>query len=752
MKQFRTHCFAILVCMPCFWAPAPAAAQVANTVTRIDTNPAGANFYVDGVAYNGATTAVWPIHSSHTLSVPLGNTDITQNGVLTQFNGWTWTGGGSSGLVTLVVTADPTITEYTANFAVSYSLTVDCSSASGSVYANGAALPCGQVVYYAANSVIPFTAVPAPGYLFAGWVPRANQVIQGPSDVVTFSAPTQITPMFQAGLQANVLTNPSGLRMLVDGADVLTPYQAEWGAGSVHNIYPESPQQDIVGNWWVCTPSTCAVSSYTVPNSSLPITLTSTFVPGVPMGFYTSPAGLGLTVDNRNNWTSYSFIWGVGETHTVSAAPQQTDSQGHVWAFSGWSNGGAATQSITVPASAVPAGIKFVATYTPMAHLIVTSAVAGLSVMVNGSACAMPCDQVFATGTQVDVSAPLSVPVGSGSRQDFLGWSNGAGPGDLVLTLGSDPVTVAANYHLMNYLAASSNPPGGVNWSMQPASPDGYYDSATSVNVSVTAQQGYKFRMWTGDLNGGVPSGTLAMSVPRSIQAILDKVPYIPPSAVTNGAGGTAGSGVAPGSVISIYGLNLASGTVVGPSSPLSQTLGGVTVKIGSRLLPLFFVSSTQLNAQLPADFTLGQQTVTVSAPGQPDVQASFTIVQDAPGLFSQPVNGQAMAVAFHADGSAITAGSPAQQGETVTLYGTGFGPTAPARPEGLPVAAALPLSDPAAVQLGGAGFAAQRAFAVPGAIGVDAIQFVLGTGAANGQLTVTVNGQPSNTVVLPMQ
>jgi uncharacterized protein (TIGR03437 family) len=441
----------------------------------------------------------------------------------------------------------------------------------------------------------------------------------------------------------------------------------------------------------------------------------------------------------------------VGDTHTVSAPAQQTDAQGRIWAFSGWSNGGAATQSITVPQTA--GGVKYVATYTPMGHLTVTSPIAGMSVSVNGNTCATPCDVIQAPGTQLDVSAPASIAVNSVSRQDLLGWSNGAGPGDLLLTLGTDPVTVSPNYHLMNYLATASNPAGGANWAMQPASPDGYYDAATTVNVNVTAQPGFKFRSWSGDLSGVSPAAAVAMNAPHAIQANLDKVPYVPPSAVANAAGGLAGSGVAPGSVISIFGLNLTPGTVVGPSDTLSQSLGGATVRIGTRLLPLFFVSPSQINAQLPADFAPGPQTLTVSAAGQPDVQANFTIVPDAPGLFGQALNAQTMAIAFHADGTPITAASPAQQGETITIYGTGFGASTPARPEGLPVPSSpqFALTDTASIAIDGATFTPQSAFALPGTIGVDVFQFVLGSGVSAGQLTVTVNGQQSNTVTLPL-
>jgi uncharacterized protein (TIGR03437 family) len=757
MMQRRARWIAISALIQCLWALAPAEAQVMNAVFRIDSTPAGGPIIVDGVYYAGSATVIWPAYSQHTLSVPGGMQNLGQSNTQALFSNWEWAAGTStSSQSTLVITADPLITEYTAVYTVAYQLNIDCNNITGSVSVVGATIGCGKN-YLASGSVLTITAVPAAGYIFTGWVSGQNQSIQGTTDVVTLNGPTQVTPIFQTAAQMNLVTVPAGLHLLVDQANVTTPYQAQWGNGTVHSVGPVSPQMDASGNWWTFSSwsdGLAANHTVTMPNSSMPATLTATFIPAVTVSFVTAPGGLSLTIDGRSNWTSYTFLWGVGETHTISAPVRQADAQGNMWAFSSWSDNGAASHSITVPQSAVPSGMKFAATYTPLGQLTVTSAMAGLTVTVNGTACPTPCTEVLAPGTQVDVSAPLSLAVSALSREDLLGWSTGAGPGDLVLTMGSGSMTVSANYHLLNYLATSSTPAGGVSWSIVPASPDGYYDSQTTIAVTVTPLAGYKFIAWSGDLSGSSPSGTLAMNVPRSIQAILGKVPYLSPNGVINGAGGSAGGGVAPGSVISIFGANLASGIAIAPSGQLPQTLGGLTVTVAGRLLPLFFVSVSQINAQLPADFTPGTQTITVSGTGQPDVETGFTIVQDAPGLYQQTVNGQAMAIALHADGSAVTTDKPAQPGETITVYGTGFGPTTPARPEGLPVASTPPvvMKDAATVQLGGATFAMLNGFAVPGMVGVDAVQFVVGTGAANGQLSLTINGQQSNTVQLPVQ
>jgi uncharacterized protein (TIGR03437 family) len=153
----------------------------------------------------------------------------------------------------------------------------------------------------------------------------------------------------------------------------------------------------------------------------------------------------------------------------------------------------------------------------------------------------------------------------------------------------------------------------------------------------------------------------------------------------------------------------------------------------------------------------LGPSGLVVTTPEQAQVTANFTIAQDAPGLFALISNNKAYALVFHQNGTLVTEASPAKAGEALTVYGTGFGPTTPARPEGLPVPASpsFVVTDPASVQVGTASFAAQSAYAFPGAVGIDVVKFTLGSGTPSGgdfQLTVTINKVVSNTVLLPIQ
>ena len=769
MTRFASEFLRIsIVIMICVALAPPCPGQNLGAATRITTVPPGLTFSVDGQVFQNAASAVWPSGSKHTLQIltPAQYQGKTQF----VFKDWEFSGaifGGNP----MIITADPAIPEYDAVFTTQYDLSlvfytcgdpVSCQFSPGVIYVGTTAYNSDQEIWTGAGGTVTLLAFPNPGYVFAGWLAGPNQVTQGFQDTVTLNAPVSVYPMFQTARQINLATVPAGLEVLADRSPVPTPTTMEWGWDSTHSVGTISPQLDQTGHWWVFSSWSdggAANHAYKVAGIIAADTLIETFAPAATVTLSTSPAGLSLTVDGKSNWPGMNFIWGEGETHNLQAPAQQTDSQGRIWAFASWSNGGPAAQSFTVPAGASGTSVRLAATYTPVGHLTVTSSMPSLTVTVDGANCSTPCDIQRPVGTQVRVSAPPSVPLGDGTRVDLSGWSGSAPApaGDWVGGLNGDPVAISANYQTMNRLATAASPAGSASWSVQPGSPDGYYASQTTVNVSVTAQPGYRFHGWSGDLSVTVPSGGVTMNAPRTVAALFDAVPYIAPTGVQNGAGSTPQTGVAPGSVISIFGSNLASAVATGPDSPLAQTLSGTVVQAANRLLPLFFVSPGQINAELPADFAEGAGTLTVSAQGQPDVHASFTVVRNAPGLFQQAVGGQSFAVALHEDGSAVTTDSPARRGELLTVYGTGLGPTNPMRPVGFAVPQTPPfvLLDAASVLVGDAVIPAENAFAEPGSVAVDAVQFRLGDSAptaTNAPLRVSINGQQSNTALLPVQ
>jgi len=128
---------------------------------------------------------------------------------------------------------------------------------------------------------------------------------------------------------------------------------------------------------------------------------------------------------------------------------------------------------------------------------------------------------------------------------------------------------------------------------------------------------------------------------------------------VSNGGISNAANGitpVTPGSLVSIYGTNLAAGLAQADSIPLSTSLNGVSVTFNGVQAPLLFVSGGQINAQLPwnvlSGATTGSANVVVTRNGSPSAAQTFQVGPFSPGIFA--INN--IAVAINPDGSIAAA------------------------------------------------------------------------------------------------
>lgn len=152
----------------------------------------------------------------------------------------------------------------------------------------------------------------------------------------------------------------------------------------------------------------------------------------------------------------------------------------------------------------------------------------------------------------------------------------------------------------------------------------------------------------------------------------------------------------APGSWVEIYGSNLApdsrpwaASDFTGTTAPTS--LDGVSVTIAGQKASVAYISSGQVNAQLPSGIAAGTQQITVTNGSTSSPAVNFTVNATEPGLLaptSFQVGGNQYAVALLTDGityvlpvGAIAGlnSRPAHPGETIVLYGVGFGPVTPA-------------------------------------------------------------------------
>lgn len=93
-------------------------------------------------------------------------------------------------------------------------------------------------------------------------------------------------------------------------------------------------------------------------------------------------------------------------------------------------------------------------------------------------------------------------------------------------------------------------------------------------------------------------------------------------------------------SIGSVYGRNLAFRTESAPSVPLSTTLGGVTLQVVdnqgvSRFAPLYYVSSAQINFEVPAGTVSGVAKVNVLNGTGATISGTAQIQNVAPALFT---------------------------------------------------------------------------------------------------------------------
>jgi uncharacterized protein (TIGR03437 family) len=745
----------------------PNRAQVpAGGAVRIRTAPEPVPYTVDGQGMLGPASFNWPAGTKHTLYAAPVDESVTRRGIRYTFAGWKI---GSQVLREgnpVTITSDPAIGEIVGEYAVEYGLqvtVVTCDgspcAAPGKVYANGAMLTETTTVWTSPGGLVQLQAVPNPGFVFAGWTStNRGQVVQGFLNNVTVSEPMAITPMFQPARPIQFETLPEKLQIIADRAPVYTPVTLDWGWGSTHSLAVPSPQQSLAdGLWYVFSGwehGGPATQSYKVENGIAAATVVARFSPAMKVTLGTAPPGLKLRVDGREGQPPYNPVWGLGESHQVEAPLQQTDAQGRVWAFDGWSDGQPAARSFTVPAADPALGARIVASYKQLGRVTVSSNLSGVTAVVDGVECRLPCTVDRPLGASVRVSAPAVIPLGDASRAQFDRWSDGS-TGVANLTAAAEPVALAASYRTLHRLVVASEPADGAACQTAPESPDGFYDSSQVVTVAMAARGGFRFRRWEGDIAAGGPQGSVLMSQPRTARAVFERVPFVPPSGVRNAAADSAGEGVAPGSIVAVVGSHLAAAEAAGPDSPLAQSLAGVTVRAGDMLLPLLFVSPERITAQLPPDLSEGPAVMAARSGNQEEIRAEFRVVRNAPGLFATQSEDRTWAVAAHADGSPVTPAAPARAGERITLFGTGFGPTQPQRPWGFAVPADPPykLADPVTLQVAGAAVAASSAVAAAGRVGIDAVAFVVPAGLS-GEVPVAAaaGGQSSNTVILRVE
>jgi len=176
--------------------------------------------------------------------------------------------------------------------------------------------------------------------------------------------------------------------------------------------------------------------------------------------------------------------------------------------------------------------------------------------------------------------------------------------------------------------------------------------------------------LYVVDLGGGV----YRLTAPRT-------APEISEGGVVNAASFRSEPGVAPGTLVSVFGSELSGGEAIAKGTPLPKTLAGLRLRIGDQALPLFFAGPGQANTQLPwRGMSIGESTLTADLGGFGSAERAVEVVPASPGIFTLDQSGGGQGAILIA-GEGVVAGfsgpagaRPARLGETIEVYATGLG------------------------------------------------------------------------------
>jgi uncharacterized protein (TIGR03118 family) len=183
---------------------------------------------------------------------------------------------------------------------------------------------------------------------------------------------------------------------------------------------------------------------------------------------------------------------------------------------------------------------------------------------------------------------------------------------------------------------------------------------------------------------GGGPNNDPVQS--HGLLASIQAAPSFAATGIQNGASFIAGP-IAPNTWVSIRGngLSATTGTWQVTGSTLPTEVSGVGVTLNGTAVPVSFVSNTQVNFLVPSNVPTGPAQIQTTNNGLTSAAVTVNVEPLAPAFFTIGTNatsGNIYIAAEHANGTligpaaTITGATPAEPGETIVLFATGFGPT----------------------------------------------------------------------------
>lgn len=275
-----------------------------------------------------------------------------------------------------------------------------------------------------------------------------------------------------------------------------------------------------------------------------------------------------------------------------------------------------------------------------------------------------------------------------------------ADPVPCLVTTPALPLSAAAEGASFNVNVAGASPcrwsaQSGVSWITLPDGISGTGPQALRLSVAsnpaATARSGF---VTINEQRIAVEQRASSTLSAMNISNVVSAANFVP--GVSSGSWATVfGSGLSPLS------RSWEERDFIGTSLP--KMLDGVRVLVNGREAGIAYISPAQINFQTP-DIPFGVVTVEV-VNGAGSARYVSQNTENAPGLFGYGWSGRVHAAAVHPDGvlvGPLGVGRPVRPGQTILLFGTGFGSTNPVVPAGVAYSGAATMVIPVQVRIGG--------------------------------------------------
>jgi|GEM_PF-1892967 len=484
----------------------------------LTTNPAGLRVRVDGNTRTSPVTNIWPVGSVHNISAPSPQS-ISSNA---RYLWDSWSDGGPIAH-DIVASADMTLTaafhrQWLATLAPSQGeLTGPFINVDNQSFDSPVTFWWDQGSEHWLEAPSPQVTGDDSRFVFVSWSDRGAR-----AHGVTANSAINVFATFQPERTLLVQTDPEGLKFSLDGGVPQSGPATFWlNLSSTHTIAVDTLQSGGPGvqyrylEW----------SDHGGPSHAITISSGMVLTARFKTEFY-------LTVDSPDPLSTGQGWYLSGATaYATVMNPIQSVGPGERLAFHGW--GGDATGTGTTSDPILMDGPKTATTLFGAEYYLDVQSAYGT---VTGTGW-------YASGTTAYATAPGTVPVSSGSRRVFDGWSGDAsGSGTTSAPILMDGPKVAMASWKLQYNLRIDTPYGT-------AVTAGWYDAGTQTMArldvgTISLGDGARalFQGWFGDASGTDSSGStsIMMDRPHLVVAVWQVQYYL---TVETPHGSTSGSG-----------------------------------------------------------------------------------------------------------------------------------------------------------------------------------------------------------------